>query len=67
MSEYVNLIGAEDVRSAGASMREAAEKMRSACESLSWSLDQHKRTMDRLIELMEESAQREIAAKEPKA
>lgn len=46
MAEYVTLMGAEDVRSAGRSMQQAADDMSSAARSLSETLWQHRQFMD---------------------
>jgi hypothetical protein len=46
MADYVNLIGAEDVRAAGNTMRSAADTMGSAVGSFTWALEQHQRFMD---------------------
>ena len=46
MAEYVHLIGAEDVRSAGLTMRSAADEMSRAASSISHSLECHQRFLD---------------------
>lgn len=46
MADFINLIGAEDVRAAGNTMRSAADTMGSAAGSFTWALEQHQRFMD---------------------
>lgn len=46
MAEYVHLVGAEDVRSAGSTMRSAAHEMQSAASSIAYSLECHQRFLD---------------------
>ena len=46
MSEYVTLIGADDVRSAGHAMREAAAQMSRAAGNIDESLGRHQRFLD---------------------
>ena len=46
MTEYVHLIGAEDVRSAGSAMRAAAEDMKRAAASIEESLHRHRMFLD---------------------
>lgn len=46
MADYVQLIGAEEVSSAGHRMREAASTMSSAASSIDGSLDRHQRFLD---------------------
>ena len=46
MSEYITLLGAEDVRSAGASMRSAASDMNRASANINEALLQHQRFLD---------------------
>lgn len=42
MGDHVQLIGAEDVRSAGNAMRHAAEDIKSAANTIDSALDQHR-------------------------
>ena len=46
MSEYVHLIGSEQVQSAACIMREAAESMRRAAESIDFSIERLIRALD---------------------
>jgi hypothetical protein len=46
MSEYITLMGSEQVQSAGRNMASAADTMRSAAGSIDESLRQHRRFMD---------------------
>lgn len=46
MAEYINLLGAEDVRSAGNRMASAAEDMNRAAGTIAESLERHQRFMD---------------------
>lgn len=46
MTEFVHLIGAEDVRSAGSAMRVAAEEMNRAAASIDESLRIHRLFLD---------------------
>ena len=46
MAEYITLLGAEDVRAAGSSMKSAAETIRQAAGSLEDSLFRHRQFMD---------------------
>lgn len=46
MADYVTLIGAEDVRAAGNSMRSAADEMRSAAGSIDNTMERQQRFMD---------------------
>jgi len=59
MSEYMHLVGAEDVKSAGYTMQRAAESMQSAASTISSSVE-------RLINALDEHARRIEAAMEPK-
>lgn len=49
MSEYIHLIGAEDVRIAANQMRQAADDMRRAANSISDSILAHQRHADEWI------------------
>lgn len=46
MSEHVTLIGAEDVRSAGYRMAEAARDMNTAASSIDYALTRHQQFLD---------------------
>lgn len=46
MSDHILLIGADDVRSAGHSMKQAAEDMRSAANTIDCALDRHRSFLD---------------------
>jgi Sec-independent protein translocase protein TatA len=46
MTEYMHLIGAEDVRAAGRAMNEAASEMQRAMSYMDSALQQHQRFMD---------------------
>lgn len=46
MADYVTLLGAEDVQSAGRNIAHAATTMESAASSIAWALEQHQRFMD---------------------
>ncbi len=53
MSNYVTLIGAEDVVRAGSAMRDAAQQMQSASNSIDNSLAMHQRFLDDWIGRLE--------------
>jgi len=46
MSEYITLLGAEQVQSAGCSMRDAGVRMQSAASSIEDSIQRHERFLD---------------------
>ena len=46
MSEYMHLVGAEQVSSAAYTMREAASNMQRAADSMGYNLEQHQRFLD---------------------
>lgn len=46
MTDYVHLIGAENVRAAGSDMREAAQEMRNAAAAMTEAFHQHQRFME---------------------
>lgn len=46
MTEYMHLVGAEDVRSAANTMRGAAETMSNAASNIGYTLEAHHRFMD---------------------
>ncbi len=58
MAEYITLLGAEDVRSAGSSIREAAESMKQAAASFDDSLFRHRRFLDDWLLRFEEIMKR---------
>ena len=52
MSEYMHLIGADDVRSAANTIRAAADNMQRAADTISNAVQQHQRILDNfLVEL----------------
>ena len=55
MSEYMTLLGAEDVQKAGSAMRSAAESMQSAAGSFEDSLFHHRQFMDDWLIRLEEA------------
>jgi hypothetical protein len=61
MADYVTLVGAEDVRSAGNTMRQAADTMGSAVGSLTWALEQHQRFMDDWLQRLDATLQDRIS------
>lgn len=46
MSDYINLLGADDVRSAGRTIASAAGDMRSAASAIESTMDRHQRFLD---------------------
>jgi methyl-accepting chemotaxis protein len=58
MTEYMHLVGAEDVRSAASSMRSAADDMLRAANTISSSMEQMSRLVDRLEQSMAYHAER---------
>lgn len=46
MADHIHLIGADDVRAAGNSMRHAAEDMKSAASSIDGALERHRFFLD---------------------
>lgn len=46
MADYVTLLGAEDVRSAGSAMRGAADEMQRAAANIDGSLTRHQQFLD---------------------
>lgn len=50
MSEYVHLLGAEDVKRAGHEMRQAAEQMQRATSEMAELLRMNQRWMDEWLE-----------------
>lgn len=52
--EHVLLVGAEQVQSAGVSMRGAAEEMRQAAMSISGSFERHQQFMDGWLQRLEQ-------------
>lgn len=57
MSDYITLLGAEQVQSAANTMRSAAEQMGSAAASISWALERHERAMEDFIARFERAAE----------
>lgn len=53
MSEYVTLLGAEDVRHAGNAMRSAADDMRNAASTIDTALFQQRQFMDDWLQRFE--------------
>ena len=53
MADYVTLLGAEQVSSAGSQMSRAADRMQSAASSIDQSLFQHQRFMDDWLQRFE--------------
>ena len=49
MSDYMTLLGAEDVRSAGRQMQQAAHEMSTAAETIRWALEQHQQFMNQWL------------------
>ena len=54
MSEYIHLIGAEDVRTAGCTMQSAANDMNRAASNVEDSLERQRRFMDDWLMRLEE-------------
>ena len=63
MVEFITLLGAEDVRSAGTSMRSAASEMKTAAASIEDSLQRHKLFLDDWLMRLE-TAFREVSSNE---
>lgn len=55
MSQYITLLGAEEVSSAASRMTSAAQQMNSAAASIAWSLEQHQRFMDDWLVRMQDT------------
>ena len=49
MSEYVTLLGAEDVKSAAFIMREAAASIAASVDNLGYLMRQHEQEMERIL------------------
>lgn len=58
MADYVVLLGAEAVQSAGNQMASAAQEMNRAAASIEESLDRHRRFLDDWLERIESMAKR---------
>lgn len=58
MSEYVHLLGAEQVQSAASSMRSSAELIQRSVENLSYALELHHRQMEELLQRFEAAVER---------
>ena len=54
MSEYMHLIGAEQVQTAANTMREAAHDMQNAASTMDFSLQQHRNLMDDWLQRLEQ-------------
>jgi len=54
MSQYITLLGAEQVQSAASTMRSAAEEMNRAASSISYALEAHQRHMDDWLQRLEQ-------------
>ena len=53
MSEYMHLVGAESVQSAGNNMLRAAERMNNVAMSIDGSIERHQRFMDDWLQRLE--------------
>jgi len=53
MNEYITLLGTEDVRNAGGSMRAAANDMMHAASTISEAVTQHQNILDEFIDRFE--------------
>ena len=60
MTEFVHLIGAEDVRSAGSAMRAAAEGMKCATALIEDSLQRHRMFLDDWLLRLENIIKKEV-------
>lgn len=58
MSEYIHLVGAEQVQSAANTMRSAADEMKSAASSIDYALTAHQRFMDDWLQRFEAALER---------
>ena len=54
MTEFIHLLGTEDVRVAGSSMRAAAETMQRAAASIEDSLARHRAFLDENLSILEQ-------------
>jgi len=54
MSEYMHLVGAEQVQSAGNNMLRAADRMNNVAMSIDGSLERHQRFMDDWLQRLEQ-------------
>lgn len=61
MMEFIALVGVEDVRAAGSSMRAAAGEMQSAAASIEDSLNRHRLFLDDWLFRLEEILKRKEA------
>lgn len=50
MTEYIHLIGADDVRSAGHTMSSAAQEMKRAAGEISYALENHQRFLSNWLQ-----------------
>lgn len=62
MTEYMHLVGAEDVRSAASTIRNAAEDMRSAANTFSEAVDRQRMFLDEWLQRLEAIMEPKIAA-----
>ncbi len=60
MAEYITLLGAEDVRSAGHSMSSAATEMKRAAGEISYALEQHHRFLDDWLMRFQDAMLRDV-------
>ncbi|WP_095081660.1 hypothetical protein [Mesorhizobium sophorae] len=58
MAEYMHLIGAEEVRSAGNAMSGAASEMRGAASSIDSAFERHHRFLDDWLQRFEAAMER---------
>lgn len=65
MSEYMHLIGAEQVQSAANVMRAAADEMSRAATSIEYTMQQHQRFMEDWLQRLEAAAERISTRQEP--
>ena len=64
MTEFIHLIGTEDVRAAGSSMRAAAETMQRAAASIEDSLARHRAFLDEKLSILEQILAEGVRIKE---
>lgn len=58
MADYVTLIGADDVRSAGNTISRAADEMRSAASAIDFAFERHQRFLDDWLQRFEAAIER---------
>jgi len=61
MTDYVTLLGAEQVQSAARSIRESAQMMQGTASQMEHALDQHWRRMEELVSRLEDVGRRSVA------